>query len=565
MKKWFVAIAFMMPIWLGGVESPPQESIAKPLEPHRVLYLLQAGKIEEGIKLYRDYYEKTKRHDLELVQQIGLLLLDLGYNSSEPEIQLLTIFGAGISLNEKAMYILQEGIKSPHPQLQLISLNFLSHYQNDQADAAINKAINSNYLIIRLECIHHLCQKKASTAVGQAEALMSKVNEKLLPLFPQFFAMTGTADAMRTLRRMLSHKDVKVRMAAILSAAKYGRDDMLPSIRTLASQHLIMQQEACAMALGVLKDEKSVALLEKISQSGSATVRMAALQALYRLGRHEVHSEIEKAAQAGDVYAIHILADIPDSENVLYELTKSNNTQICINAALALLERKDVRCLKPLCNVLVKDSRDLAFTKVSSAGNALKAYKAIPSARQNLSDDVTSLEVSLNIREDAIIKSLELPEEAFLLLADRLFELKQNDLVPVLVDSLEQLQTPGAIALLKKHQQKAGAPLIRNYCNLALFRLKEEGPYAENVYAWISNQHKEELIQFRPFLASEMHAKSYSYQLTPQETSRLLIGSFDALAKSQDDAGIDVLLHAIQHGNEHNKFALAGLLIRVAQ
>src|SRR5438105_7878991 len=41
------------------------------------------------------------------------------------------------------------------------------------------------------------------------------------------------------------------------------------------------------------------------------------------------------------------------------------------------------------------------------------------------------------------------------------------------------LQTPEAIALLKYGCGKLTFPLIRDYCHLALFRLKEEGPYEE--------------------------------------------------------------------------------------
>ena len=56
-----------------------------------------------------------------------------------------------------------------------------------------------------------------------------------------------------------------------------------------------------------------------------------------------------------------------------------------------------------------------------------------------------------------------------------------------------------------------------------------------------------------------------AYQLTPQETSKLLVDSFDAFLKTQDDKGIDIVLEAIQNGNPKNKYALAGLLIHATQ
>ena len=169
------------------------------------------------------------------------------------------------------------------------------------------------------------------------------------------------------------------------------------------------------------------------------------------------------------------------------------------------------------------------------------------------------------MREAALVQALNLPEKDFLELADTIFSYRQNDLVPILATLLENLRTPAAIALLKKHREQLGAPLIRNYCNLALFKMSEPGPYAEALQNWIESQQDYNLIQFRPFLTLDMRGVDESqYHLTPQDTSRLLIDSFQAFAEARDERGIDVLLHAIQYGNQKNKYALAGLLMRTA-
>lgn len=542
------------------------ESANKTLGPqgfNRILYLMHAGNVATALNLYQERFEQEGRHDLELVQQIGLILLEQGYKSADEESQLLILFGAGISVNEKVIYILEEGIKSRNPQMQIISMNLLAHLQNDSADEAVKRGMSSNYLLVRLECVHHLARKKVSCAAQYAEALMCKVDSDLLPLFPQIFAMIGSDDAMKALRRLLTHPKENVRLEAILSAAKYGRDDMVAPVRILATHHLMQQQEACALFLGEVQDETSASKLESMANSGSSTVRLAALHALYRLGRHEVGSLLESAANTQDPFAITLLGEIPGTEEVLAELVKSQNIQVRINAALALLNHQDPRCIPHLAEVLIRDSRDLAFAKVSSPGKALSYTKVIPSARQNFQDDPIPYEISLEIRESALVKAAELPEKSFLSIANALFETQQHDLIPVLVEQLEELKTPGAISLLKKYHQKAGAPLIRNYCNLALYRLKEEGPYAENLKAWIAKQQGEDFI-FRPFIPWEMRDEAGPYQLTPQEKSRLLIDSFEALTQSQDDFGINVLLNAIKSGNTKNKYALAGLLIRAA-
>lgn len=535
------------------------------IRPNQILYLIQIGKISNAIQLYRQYVKQIGQHDFEILQHIGLGLLDYGYHSKDPEIQLMTLFGAGTSNNEKALYILLEGVNSSHPILQLIALNFLARYQNDSADEAINRAMTSNYLLIRLEAAYHLAKKKASKAIPQLEALMYKVDSEYLELFPELFLTTGNAQAIKIVQRLLNHQDLNVRLNAIHSLAHHQRDDVLPQIRALAKHHDRAQQEACAYALGVMKDGASLNQLFLLSQSGTHSLRLAALQSLYRLGRKEVRSEIESMARKEDLFAIHVLAEVEESRELLYELSKSSHIQTRINAALALLEHQDSRCLPSLIEILVKDDKDLGFVKIHSVGQALTAWKVVPSSTQNFQNTPIAFELSLNLREEILNKALDLDENCFLKLAHLIFDKKQNDLIPVLVELLQNLQSPPAIELLKKYQQMAGAPLIRNYCNLALYCLKEEGPYLENLHQWVSKRQDQDLIQFRSLVPWKLRESSSSYQLTPEETSALLIRAFEAFLRTQDEKGIDILLDCIEKGKTHNKYALAGLLIRAAE
>jgi len=161
---------------------------------------------------------------------------------------------------------------------------------------------------------------------------------------------------------------------------------------------------------------------------------------------------------------------------------------------------------------------------------------------------------------------VNIPEEVFLKIADVIFETQQNELIPALIAIMENHPTPKTIELLKKHQQKAGAPLVRNYCNLSLYRLKQEGPYGDNLIAWVSQQQNVDLIRFRPLLSvQERETNSFQYELTPQETSRLLVEAFETFASTQDDKAIDLLISVIQQGNAKNKYALIGLLMRAIQ
>lgn len=533
---------------------------------NHILYLMHTGDTAKALQAYQTHRKESGSYDFELIEQLGLILLDQGSRSDDREIKLLTLFGAGISADERALYIVEDALKTGDSDLQMLSLNFLAKFQNNRADFAIYKALASNNLLVRLETLLQLASKKDPKTVSQIEALMAKVPEEIWPIFPQILAESGSPDAKKILRKLLTHRDELVRIAVILSIAEHNHDDFLPHIRRMASHLEPSQQEASCTALGILKDEKSVPRLNQLSKSVHPNVRLAALNSLYQLGREEVSSEIIKMARSGDVFAIYLLGKIHGSEQVLKELIKSDNVQIKINAAVSLLEHRDTACLPVIASLLLRDAQDFGIGKLSSGGRSLTALKAIPSSKQNFEENSVGLELSLHLKEALLLKTVELPEPEFLSLANHIFETGQNDLIPSLIAALENHPTEKVINLLKKQHQKIGAPLIRNYCNLALYRLKEEGPYAENLQKFVALQKNIDLIQFRPIVTidlREIHEKSF--ELTPQETSRLLVETFEAFASARDDRGIDLLISVIESGNPKNKYALIGLLMRAIQ
>src|ERR1700733_1159066 len=198
-----------------------------------ILYLMQSGNAAKALEEYNKCYRKKGSHDLETLQKIGLILLDQGSRSKDPEIQLITLFGAGISMNDTVQYILENAIQYPDPRFQLIALSLLSKFKNDTVDEVISRAMSSPFLIIRAEGALHLAEKKHPKAFGQIDALMQKAPAEAMPIFPELFATLGTHTAIKALQRLLLHRNEEVRTAAILNAAKFGRDDLLPDIRRL--------------------------------------------------------------------------------------------------------------------------------------------------------------------------------------------------------------------------------------------------------------------------------------------------------------------------------------------
>ncbi len=555
------AASLLFPVMLCCQEIDPNQN----LQSH-IAYLMHTGDLVKALRAYQEYSKQNQSHDVELLNRIGLALLDQGYRSRDPEVQVLTLFGAAISLNDQALYILEDAVNSDNPQIQLIALNFLARYHNDRADTALHKALSSNFLLIRFEAALHLATLKDKNAVHQTEALRIKLPDAIWPLFPQIYGLIGTPEAKKILRKLASHPNELVRIATVISIAENGHDDLLPIIRRLASHHEPAQQEACASALGLLHDDSSTMRLLELTKSKNPAVELAALASLYELGHKEVVPQIQNQALSGSPFAIYQLGKIQGSEAVLAKIAANASAQNQVNAALALLERKDPRSASLLLEILLRTPKDLALLEAVSPGKSLKCYRIVPSAQQNFKDTPTLVELSLHNREQILAKAVELPEELFIKIADAIFETQQNDLVPALVAILENHRTPKVIDLLKKHQQKAGAPLVRNYCNLSLFRLKEEGPYADNLNTWVSQQQNIDLIRFRPLLSAENRdTQAVQYELTPQETSRLLVEAFESFAQTQDDKAIDLLISVIHQGNAKNKYALIGLLMRAIQ
>lgn len=533
------------------------------LQKQQVLYSLQDYKT--SIALYRDYQKTLGRHDFEVLQQLASGWIEQSARSPQPEKQILGIFGFGVAGMNAPPDILSQAIESPDGHLQMVCLQFLGKMQEDYADTLLNKAMSSPFFPIRLEAAYLLAQRKARSATGQIESLMYRLPTPMRYFFPEFFALIGTSEAIHILRELMDDSFPPTKTGAILSAAKYGRDDLLPPIRAAATHLNNAEQEACAAALGYLKDMRSIKKLKKLATHSSTQVQLAALYSLFLLGDPLASSKIAKEAEVENVFAINLLADMPEQKETLAPLLNSANRQVRFNAAMVLLKHKDVRSLPALLEFLIRDSKDLGFSPQTSVGGSLRAWKVISSLQQHAEEsffDIQALTIAL--KEQILTEAVELPEPYFIRLAEHIFATRQNELVPIIISLLETLRTPGAITLLKRYSQAAGAPLIRTYCNLSLFRQQEKGPYEEAIKNFAKQNQSKELIRLREPLPWHMRLND-QYHLAPEENSALLIYTYEALSNNQDGEGIDILLQAIENGHPHNLPVLAGILLQTLQ
>ena len=533
---------------------------------HQVLYLMQAGHVSKGIELYQKLKEDNLKHDFPILEQMGYILLSQGAKSGDEECQLLSMYGAGMAGTLESMDIYQMGMESPNPMTQMATIHFLSEIQDDRAEELLLKAFSSPYLILRLEAAYALAIRKSLSATGLIDSLMQRLPPPMYVYFPDLFAMIGTADAMGVLQRLMGNRILNVRLASFLAAAKFGRDDFLGDIRSSLTHSDEAELETCAAAVGYLQDSHSVPVLKKLSSAKSPNVQLAACRALIQLGHQSYQDQIMESAAQKNPLAITLLSDLPNTEHLLAKLSFDYNFHTRVNAALALLKKRDTRAIPTLMKLLIQDERDLGLEPMTSLGHTLMAWKVVPSCTQyakKTERDIPS--ITLAVREQVLQEALELPEESFLAIADRIFEEKQNDLIPLLIHLLENLKTEKAIQLLQRESRRAGAPFIRTYCHLALYRMRVDGPHRDVLFKWIEEKKDHELIRFRPMLPwTEKNVKS-QFQLTPEETSRLLVEAYVTLADQHDPQGIDLLLNAILEGNQKNRYALAGLLLKSIQ
>lgn len=529
----------------------------------QMLYLLHRGEIEKAFVHYLSHTKEANIHDFDLLQMAAKSILEQGISSEDPETRLMCIFGAGVVNSPEMLPILEKGIKSPDVKIQLTALTYLARQQDDDADLILLDALSSPFLITRLEALLQLAKKNHPSVLGHLHSLMVKVPSPVRPVFSQIAVHLEGGDATRYLRQLLSDSDEDVRLETILNLAEAQRDDFLPALRFLANGASYTIQECCALAFGELKDHVSINRLKEMADSKQESVRLAATIALYRLGETHYLNSIKLDAQAGSLFAISALGKLKEGKETLFSLLSHQERDVRINAILSLLSLRDARALPYLNEILIEEGKDLGFWRLSSAGETLKAWRTIPSASQQTKAYPGLQEQTLSLRESVLTKCIEFEEEDFLKVAYLILNKKQHTLVPLLVELLQNKKSDAIIKFLKEGFQKAGAPLIRNYCTLALYRLKEEGPYEEQLISWVKAKGGEELIRFK----EENSAPRFTHlhQLTPEETSHFLVDACETLASAQNRSGIETLIHTIAYGNPKNRYALAGLLIRTTE
>lgn len=531
----------------------------------RIGYLVHNNKIEEAVDaLFTAKNEDPYFFHSGILSQFGLQLLEKGLASQDPQDVLSSLIGIKIARDDRALHFIEERGSFDNPELELLRLTILAGIDRQDADLLLLSALRSNYLFVRMQAAYLLAEKKHPAAYEHIEALMHKLGDEYTYLFPRLFALDATYHSTQMLRKLLFDANETARIEAIMACRDFMRDDFLSDIRRLASDPSPRQQEACAAALAAFKDEQAIEVLSKVAELKNPSF-LAAHTALHSLGVTTSEAYIIQEAREGNLFAIRALGGIPAGRDLLYTLQQEGDIAVRVNATLALLELQDSACLLGLKTLFIDSHSDLAFHPIYSAAGAHSACRVTCCSQELIKKRPILLEESLRLRQQALIDVMNLGAEEFLLVASAIFEQNQKDLIPCCIRLLEAMRSDAAIKLLKEYEQKPGAPYVRAWCQLALYRLDEPGPWADRLRTFLEKYDADEVFHARPQLALTRQAEGGAHELHLDESSELVIQTYLALAEKQNEEACNELLEAIRDGNEHNRFALGGLLIRSSQ
>ena len=88
----------------------------------QILHLAAIGEVDEAIKSYLLHSKATKEHSIDILEQIGTRIIQLGFKTQEPDTCLLSLFGANIARLPVDRKFLSRAFRSSNPLLQSAAL-----------------------------------------------------------------------------------------------------------------------------------------------------------------------------------------------------------------------------------------------------------------------------------------------------------------------------------------------------------------------------------------------------------------------------------------------------------
>ncbi|MEI6531849.1 MAG: HEAT repeat domain-containing protein, partial [Chlamydiota bacterium] len=519
----------------------------------QILFKMRQGAIEQAITSYKDYKKEKGDHDYALLQQMALAIIQDSSRKNNHDLQLLSLWASAFSMNNKLLPVLAKGLENEDPRDILATLFFLMSFPDDHAVSLIRKELNSPWFPIQATAAEFLIQKKEKGILEIVARWLDRLDPRAYPIFVPLFAASEERFAVCWMRKFLHAANPETRLIALLEIGKLGRDDLLEEVREAAKTGNLQEKEAAAHALGSLGDSASIPLLQDLTRQKDPAIRLVASYSLFRLGQLKAELLIQEAASQGNLFAIALLGQMKTSQDLLIRLSQSSDLDIKANATLALLQGKNSEALPALLSLLHPNLKNLALVAIASPGQSLLAWQV--KAQITLKNKP----VMIFSKQRLIEEASTLSEKEFLAFAKEAILFEDKETVPALIWTVKTHDKQ----FLLDQLNRPGAPLARSWATLALYTLKEKGPYAAHVHEWFVEMKKLAIVSVTPpSLTSDL--KSF-HLMTKQESCQLLLSALDSVALMRDHEAIDFVLAALIDGNPLNRPVLASLLLRLSE
>ena len=521
------------------------------------------GDIKKAISLYKDRFEQKKTHDFPLLRSLATKVLLKGLASSDPQMQLMSVFASAFARSSHLIPCLHSALSSQVPMVQLAAVHALDALEDTRATQGLFDAMRSNYPLVRFEAISRLSAKRHPEAFEQAESLMYKLPIELQPFFSDLFAVIGHKVAESALKKQMLSPSHILRARAINAAARHKLGSCLPDIQKALSHSHILELESAAYAVGIFGDESALKRLEELSSRRENTLSMAALISRHRLGDLKARDAITERAKKGDLFALSTLSEMPKSAPLLEKLLKSPNADVRLGSTLALLRLANSTALETAYEFLL--APDLGFSLEVSASGALEAFCVRSLHSDTLKKRPDILSSSKRLAHTIIFSAASLGTEAFIPFAKKLLFSRRTDLVPLVAQALTLVDHEEAIKLLKECKDAPGMPFLRAEANLTLFYLTKEEPYFDEIKAWALKELSHKTIKLEPTQPTLTQHGEVAFELKAEEKTELFLKALLVIAQYESDKSALLFLQAMEKAPPSLQCALAALLIQALQ
>ena len=429
-------------------------------------------------------------------------------------------------------------IRSGNPIIQLSAVQALSSLNTSEADEILTEALRSDYVAVRLEAAWKIAAKRSPQAFVQIDALSHKLPESFRPCLPELYAVEGSLNSIHRIRQLLIDPDDDVVIESLIAVGQYriiGCDDLLLSM----DPHSPAVLEALAFSLRSVDSEESRARLHLLADHSCPCVRIQAALTLVAFGEPGYLSTIHDCAAAGDLFAVAALSEC--REPLAADDFTDPSRPFRMNVSLALLNQKDIRCVKGLKELISLPDDEVLYHSIS-VGHSLWYWDAAAIDSFDASARPVLKEQALVAKELLLVRSLDLSEEAFAEVARAVFVEDRIDLFPCLVQLLENQRSDAAVDILRQESLRVGAPYHRAFAMLSLVRLGIEQD-EKNLTSILDFARERDGPSWRPplpwFAFTRADERPTSQQAAA--SAELYIGALQALSMLGTDAAVDTL------------------------